>query len=294
MNYAIIDVETTGMGVQGNKITEIAVLVHDGEKVIDEFQTLVNPQCSIPFSISRLTGIYDHMVKDAPKFYEIAKNLVSITEDCVFVAHNVNFDYNVIRKEFSDLGFNYVRKKLCTIRLSRKLVPGLPSYSLGKICGRMGIRINDRHRAMGDARATAILFDKLIQLDQHGAVFESFLKPRSPKATLPPQISVKMFEALPESPGVYYFRDNKDKIIYVGGLPEEEYDVEHMLDAMMEQSRGAPNIVALKPGVVIAYKRNKKTNQELRDNGIKVIEWEDSYLDLLGGPHCSTCPLWRD
>ena len=216
MNYAIIDVETTGMGVQGNKITEIAVLVHDGEKVIDEFQTLVNPQCSIPFSISRLTGIYDHMVKDAPKFYEIAKNLVSITEDCVFVAHNVNFDYNVIRKEFSDLGFNYVRKKLCTIRLSRKLVPGLPSYSLGKICGRMGIRINDRHRAMGDARATAILFDKLIQLDQHGAVFESFLKPRSRQATLPPQISVKMFEALPESPGVYYFRDNKDKIIYVG------------------------------------------------------------------------------
>jgi N-dimethylarginine dimethylaminohydrolase len=86
----------------------------------------------------------------------------------------------------------------------------------------------------------------------------------------------------------------KDKITYVGGLPEEKFDVGHMLDSMMEQSRGAPNIVTLKPGVVIAYKRNKKTNQELKDNGITVIEWEDSYLDLLGGPHCSTSPLWRD
>ena len=216
MRYAIIDVETTGMGVQGNKITEIAVLIHDGERVVDEFQSLVNPQCSIPFSISRLTGIYDHMVKDAPKFYEVAKDVVSLTEDCVFVAHNVNFDYNVIRKEFSDLGFNYVRKKLCTIRLSRKLVPGLPSYSLGKICGRMGIHINDRHRAMGDARATAILFDKLLLLDHDAQVFDSFLKPRSRHATLPPQLSVKVFDGLPEEAGVYYFRNNKGEILYVG------------------------------------------------------------------------------
>lgn len=216
MRYAIIDVETTGMGVQGNKITEIAILVHDGTQVVDRYETLVNPQSSIPYSISRLTGIYDHMVENAPKFYEIAKKVVEITEDCIFVAHNVNFDYNVIRKEFQDLGFDFTRKKLCTIRLARKLIPGLPSYSLGKLCGQLGIQIHDRHRAMGDAEATAILFEKMITLDSDDSVFLSFLKPRSREATLPPKLPKVVFDGLPESTGVYYFRNEEDDIIYVG------------------------------------------------------------------------------
>jgi len=216
MKYAIIDVETTGMGVQGNRITEIAILVHDGKEVLERFQTLVNPQSSIPYSISRLTGIYDHMVENAPKFYEIAKKVVEITEDCVFVAHNVNFDYNVIRKEFQDLGFSYSRKKLCTIRLARKLIPGLPSYSLGKMCTQLGIEIHDRHRAMGDAEATVILFEKLMHLDNDDSVFDSFLKPRSREATLPPKLPKKVFDNLPERTGVYYFRNEEDDIIYVG------------------------------------------------------------------------------
>ena len=127
--YAIIDVETTGMGVQGNRITEIAILVHDGQKVIQEYESLVNPERSIPHTITRLTGINDYMVADAPKFYEIAKEIIEITNDCIFVAHNVNFDYNVIHKEFADLGFPFRRKKLCTVRLSRKLIPG----TLGKV-----------------------------------------------------------------------------------------------------------------------------------------------------------------
>ena len=216
MKYAIIDVETTGMGVQGNRITEIAILVHDGSKVLERFQTLVNPQSSIPYSISRLTGIYDHMVENAPKFFEIAKKVVEITEDCIFVAHNVNFDYNVIRKEFQELGFTYSRKKLCTIRLARKLIPGLPSYSLGKICAQMGIEIQDRHRAMGDAEATVVLFEKLMLLDHDDTVFDSFLKPRSREATLPPKLPRHVFENLPEKTGVYYFRNKEDDIIYVG------------------------------------------------------------------------------
>ena len=216
MKYAIIDVETTGMGVQGNRITEIAILVHDGERTLEKFQTLVNPQCSIPYSISRLTGIYDHMVEKSPKFHEIARKVVEMTEDCVFVAHNVNFDYNVIRKEFQDLGFTYSRKKLCTIRLARKLIPGLPSYSLGKICKVLGIQNHDRHRAMGDAEATVILFERLLGLDHDGRVFRSFLKPRSRESTLPPRLPKAVFDQLPEQTGVYYFRNEQDDIIYVG------------------------------------------------------------------------------
>jgi len=179
IKYAIIDVETTGMGVQGNRITEIAILVHDGQKVIEEYESLVNPERNIPHTITRLTGINDYMVADAPKFYEIAKKVIEMTSDCVFVAHNVNFDYNVIHKEFSELGFPFRRKKLCTVRLSRKLIPGLPSYSLGKLCNSVGIPLNDRHRAMGDTRATTILFERLLSLDTDQSVFSTFLKPGS-------------------------------------------------------------------------------------------------------------------
>ncbi len=216
IKYAIIDVETTGMGIQGNRITEIAILVHDGQKVIEEYESLVNPERSIPHTITRLTGINDYMVADAPKFYEIAKKVIEMTSDCVFVAHNVNFDYNVIHKEFSELGFPFRRKKLCTVRLSRKLIPGLPSYSLGKLCNSVGIPLNDRHRAMGDTRATTILFERLLSLDTDQSVFSSFLKPGSRQATLPPGLPKPIFDQLPESTGIYYFRDSKDDILYVG------------------------------------------------------------------------------
>jgi DNA polymerase-3 subunit epsilon len=211
--YSIIDIETTG---HSSKITEISIFIHNGKKVIDEYTTLVNPQCSIPPFITNLTGINNQMVANAPKFFEIAKKIEEFTKDTIFVAHNVNFDYNIIQQEFKDLGFSFKRKKLCTIRLSRKLIPGLKSYSLGALCTSQHIEIKDRHRAKGDAEATAILFKKLLDLDENETVFNSFLNPRSKQATLPPMLSKKVFDALPTSTGIYYFKNNKDEIIYVG------------------------------------------------------------------------------
>ncbi|OIQ37893.1 MAG: DNA polymerase III subunit epsilon [Bacteroidetes bacterium MedPE-SWsnd-G1] len=211
MNYAIVDIETTG----GTKITEISIFIFDGEKIIDEFTTLVNPEAYIPPFITNLTGINSAMVQNAPKFYEIAKKVAEITKDTIFVAHNVNFDYNIIHSEFKDLGFDFKRKKLCTVRLSRKLIPGLKSYSLGAICAAENITIVDRHRARGDAEATTILFEKLLNLDDKG-VFESFLNPRSRQATLPPLLSKDIVDGLPTKEGVYYFYDPKGTIIYVG------------------------------------------------------------------------------
>jgi DNA polymerase-3 subunit epsilon len=211
VKYAIIDIETNG----GVKITEISIFIFDGEKVIDEYTTLVNPECRIPVFITTLTGITDYMVKDAPKFYEIAKNIYEITEDCVFVAHNVNFDYNIIAKEFKELGLDFKRKKLCTVRLSRKLLPGKKSYSLGKLCASEGIPLVGRHRARGDAEATTILFERLHKLD-NGSVFASFLNPRSREATLPPLLPKKVFDNLSQKEGVYYFKNEEKEIIYVG------------------------------------------------------------------------------
>ena len=213
--YAIVDIETTGLGAQGNKITEISIFVHDGTKVIKEFTSLVNPESLISYSISGLTGITNDMVRSAPKFYEIAKDVVEYTKDCIFVAHSVNFDFNVIKHELNELGAEFKRKKLCTVRLSRKLIPGQRSYSLGNLCSTLGIDIKNRHRARGDAAATVILFEKLLALDTNGT-FDSFLNNRSRHATLPPLLPKTIIDNLPEDTGVYYFKDSNDVVIYVG------------------------------------------------------------------------------
>ncbi len=212
--YAIIDIETNG----GVKITEISIFIFDGKSVINEFTTLINPECNIPPRITNLTGIDNFMVKDAPKFYEVAKNIYEITKECIFVAHNVNFDYGIIGKEFKALGLDYRRKKLCTVRLSRKLLPNKQSYSLGKLCLSEGIELRDRHRARGDAEATVTLFSKLLQLNGKSEinVFESFLNPRSREATLPPLLPKTVFDNLSEKHGVYYFWNEAKEIIYVG------------------------------------------------------------------------------
>ena len=214
--YSIIDVETTGFGATGNKITDISVFVFDGEKVVNEFHSLINPECKISYRITQLTGITDQMVANAPKFFEVAKKIEEITKDTVFVAHNVNFDYGVIRGEFTSLGFDYKRKKLCTVRLSRKLIPGLPSYSLGNLCGAVGITIEGRHRAYGDAKATTELFKMLIDADTAGIIFADSLNAKSKEAVLPPMLSRKVFDSLPSTTGVYYFHNQEGKVIYVG------------------------------------------------------------------------------
>ena len=213
--YSIVDIETTGNGYRGQRITEISIFVFDGKKIVNEFTSLVNPEQNIPAFITNLTGITDAMVRTAPKFYEIAKTIEEITHDTVFVAHNVNFDYNIIKQEFKDLGFDFKRQKLCTVRLSRKIIPGLKSYSLGNICSVEGIRISERHRARGDAEATVALFQRLINKD-HQFTINAFLNRRSRQATLPPLIEKKVVDDLPEMPGVYYFKNLQKEIIYVG------------------------------------------------------------------------------
>src|SRR5690606_7152762 len=185
-------------------------------KIVDEFTSLVNPQCPIPRFITGLTGIDDHMLRDAPLFSELADRVLHMTEGAVFVAHSVNFDYGVIQEEFRQLGLDFKRKKLCTVRLSRQLIPGLASYSLGKLCSAQGIPLLDRHRARGDAHATVLLFEKLLAHPDSGALMKAFLNARSQESTLPPNLPKAIFDRLPQKPGVYYFKNHKGETIYVG------------------------------------------------------------------------------
>lgn len=214
--YCIVDIETTGNGIKGNRITEISIFKYDGHAIVDEFTSLVNPQCEIPYFITGLTGIHNDMVRNAPLLKDIAQKIITFTRDSIFVAHSVNFDYNVIKNELRLLGLDFVRKKLCTVRLSRRLFPGYNSYSLGKLCSAIGIPLKNRHRARGDAHATVLLFHKLLRADGASSVFKHFLNARSQEATLPPSLPKSEFDKLPSTPGIYYFKNAQGKIIYVG------------------------------------------------------------------------------
>ena len=161
--FTIIDIETTGNNSKNGKITEIAIYQHNGQHITGSFSTLINPEMDIPYFITRLTGIDNDMVKSAPKFYEVARKIVELTAGRTFIAHNVHFDYSFVKEEYKRLGYEFNRKTLCTVQLSRKLLPGHQSYSLGNLCNDLGMMINGRHRAAGDAFATVKLFEILLE-----------------------------------------------------------------------------------------------------------------------------------
>ncbi|MEJ0031265.1 MAG: 3'-5' exonuclease [Bacteroidota bacterium] len=187
-----------------HRVTEIAIYHHDGMQITDHYKTLINPGRKIPHFITGLTGINYEMVKEAPSFADVAEEVMGWLKDRVFVAHNAHFDYSFLRKEFEDTGLAWNTKKLCTVRLSRKIIPGLDSYGLGRLAESLGIKIPDRHRAGGDALATARIFDILLKRDQGGVIAKA-LRRNSGEAILPPNLPKEEFDKLPARPGVYYF-----------------------------------------------------------------------------------------
>jgi len=213
--YAIVDIETTGGHASANGITEIAILIHNGNEITKRFSTLINPQVPIPIYIQALTGINEEMVRTAPNFREVAAEIYSLLHDKIFVAHNVNFDFSFLRFHLAAAGYILQTKKLCTVRLSRKIMPGFSSYSLGKLCKQVGIDLIDRHRAIGDASATACLFAMLIEKDTEGHISNA-LHQRSKEQLLPPHLPKEDIDKLPSVPGIYYFHNSKAKVVYVG------------------------------------------------------------------------------
>ena len=212
--YVIIDIETTGGRYNEEGITEIAIHKYDGHVVIDSFISLVNPEKEIQPFVVKLTGINNNMLKNAPKFYEIAKRIVEISKGCVLVAHNASFDYRILKTEFRRLGFDFELPTLCTVELSKKLIPGLESYSLGKLCRKIGIPMSDRHRANGDALATIKLFEILLQKDTLKEIVKTTIKTGNHRDLS--QKLLKILNTLPTSTGVFYIHKYKGEIIYVG------------------------------------------------------------------------------
>lgn len=212
--YAILDIETTGGQFNEEGITEIAIYKFDGREVVDQFISLVNPEKEIQPFVVKLTGINNAMLRSAPKFYEVAKRIIEITQDCILVAHNTSFDYRILRTEFTRLGYDFIRPTLCTVELSKKLIPGMESYSLGKLVRALGIPVTDRHRASGDAIATVKLFKLLLSKDVEKEILISSIKAEI-KSGLTPKL-LDIVESLPNKTGIYYIHNEKGNLIYIG------------------------------------------------------------------------------
>ena len=213
--YAIVDIETTGGYAENHRVTEIAICHHDGMQITDRYHSLINPGRRVPYFITGLTGITNEMVSQAPAFADVAQEIYDRLKDKVFVAHNAHFDYSFLRKEFDDVGIKWSTKRLCTVRLGRKIIPGLDSYSLGRLAESLGISIQDRHRAGGDAEATARIFDIMLKRDDQGVIAMA-LKRNSGETILPPNLPKAEFDKLPAKTGVYFFHDAEGNVIYVG------------------------------------------------------------------------------
>ena len=175
-NFAILDIETTGGKFNQEKITEISIFVYDGIKIIDKFETLINPEKDIQPFVQRLTGINSDLVKDAPKFEEVSENIFEITKDKIIVAHNVDFDYRIIKNEFQNINIKYQRDLLCTVDLSKLIFPNLKSYKLTNLLSNFGIVNENPHRANSDALGALELFKILINNDLEMKIIKSNIK----------------------------------------------------------------------------------------------------------------------
>jgi DNA polymerase-3 subunit epsilon len=214
LEFAILDIETSGGTPKESKIIEIAIIIHDGEKVIDTYESLVNPEKSIDWYVQKLTGIKDKDVENAPKFYEIAKDVFKFLENRVFVAHNIGFDYPIVRNEYKQLGFDLRLPHLCTIKSSRVLIPDLESYGLKNLSKHLEIDLDNHHRAMDDTKATALIFEHIYNLDDNN--LENFIRQDVNPKQLHPKLNLDKFDDIPNKTGIYKLYNSKKELIYIG------------------------------------------------------------------------------
>ncbi|MFD1613666.1 exonuclease domain-containing protein [Gelatiniphilus marinus] len=275
--YAILDIETTGGKYNEEGITEIAIYKYDGHEVVDQFISLVNPEREIQPFVVNLTGINSNMLRNAPKFYEVAKRIVEITEGCIIVAHNAKFDNRILKTEFKRLGFEFERKTLCTVELAKDLIPGQASYSLGKLVRSLGIPVTDRHRASGDALATVKLFKILLDKDTTKNIIQQSIR-LNPKHQLEPR-HLDIIEEMPSKTGVYYIHKANGDIIYIGksnnikkrinqhftNTNQKSKKIQQNVAAVTYEATGSELVALLKESEEI--KRNKPIyNRALRRN----------------------------
>lgn len=237
MEYTVIDIESTGGAFKEEGIIEIALLRYDGNKLVDRFHSLVNPERPIQPFVSKLTGITSSMLSSAPKFYQIAKRIIEISDQAVLVAHNTQFDYRILRLEFERLGYVFERETLCTVELSQKLLPEVQSYKLGKLTKELGIPLSDRHRALGDAEATLELLKILLQKDAANQAFKELTYSKSESELSPSHVN--LVRTCPEESGIYYLYNQKSELIECGFAQTIKNHISTLLSSASKEEQSA-------------------------------------------------------
>ncbi len=265
--YAILDIETTGGQFNEEGITEIAIYKFDGHEIVDKFISLVNPEIPIQPFVVKLTGINNAMLRSAPKFFELAKRIIEITNDCVLVAHNADFDYRILRTEFRRLGYDFNVKTLCTVELSKRLLPEQTSHSLGKLVRALGIPMADRHRASGDAMATVKLFKMLLDKDLNKEIVAAHIKFEIQKGIAPKLMDI--VERLPSKTGIYYIHKEDGSLIFIGksknikkrvnqhftGITKSAKKIQNEVSVVTYEETGSELIAQLKESLEIKINR---------------------------------------
>ncbi|WP_072403425.1 exonuclease domain-containing protein [Flaviramulus basaltis] len=293
--YAILDIETTGGKYNEEGITEIAIYKYDGHEVVDQFISLINPERDIQPFVVNLTGINSSMLRNAPKFYEVAKRIVEITDECILVAHNAQFDYRILCTEFRRLGFEYERRSLCTVELSKDLIPGQTSYSLGKLVRSLGIPVTDRHRASGDALATVKLFKMLLDKDTTKTIIKESVR-LNPKHQLEPR-HLDIIAELPSITGVYYIHNANGDIIYIGksnnikkrinqhftGTNQKSKKIQVQVHAVTYEATGSELVALLKESEEIKRVKpifNRALRRSIFTHALYSFKDENDYINL--------------
>ena len=265
--YAILDIETTGGQFNEEGITEIAIYKFDGHEIVDKFISLVNPEIPIQPFVVKLTGINNAMLRSAPKFFELAKRIIEMTNDCVLVAHNADFDYRILRTEFRRLGYDFNVKTLCTVELSKRLLPEQTSHSLGKLVRALGIPMADRHRASGDAMATVKLFKMLLDKDLNKEIVAAHIKFEIQKGIAPKLMDI--VERLPSKTGIYYIHKEDGSLIFIGksknikkrvnqhftGITKSAKKIQNEVSVVTYEETGSELIAQLKESLEIKINR---------------------------------------
>lgn len=201
MKYAICDLETTGLDIS-SQIIEVAILIVEDGKVVDSFQSLINPLIKVPETVLELTGVSQRQLDSAPKFYDLASTLFNLLDGVVFVSHKIEFDYGVLDQHFKLLGYNLTNKTFCTLKKSQDLIPGLASYSLDAMCAFFNIKVKERHRAWPDALLCFEIFKEL----------QGLLAPQTVELYLPHH--KVLLKSLSHGPGILFFKNSNHEVIY--------------------------------------------------------------------------------
>lgn len=215
LDFTIVDLETTGLSPNGDRIIEIGALVVKQGKWVSSYSTLVNPERSLPPFITQLTGIRDEQLKKAPTFEEIAEEVFELFRGRLLVAHNARFDHGFLRNELGRVDMELPAKPLCTVRLSRQLFPKAKGHGLDRVIKRLGISCENRHRAVDDAK---VLWEflKIVQDRFEPEILQGALKKLLKTTTFPPGLKTEQVKNLPDGPGVYIFYDKEGAPLYVG------------------------------------------------------------------------------